>query len=108
MSDTLKIIFSALGALTLMLAIAFGLQVFGFVSFKFFAPKIVQVQTDVFKSSQAYQDGMATDLGDLKLQYESATDPGKQEAIRAIIKQRFASYDKNLLPPDLQAFYNSL
>lgn len=90
------------------LLLVFVLNIFGFSQYAFFAPKINAVQTKVFKQSQAYNDGMANDLGDLKLQYISATDPEKKDAIRAIILQRFASYDKTQLPPDLQNFYNSL
>ena len=95
-------------ALGLLLALTFSLNLFGFANYSFFAPKINQVQTNVFKQSQAYNDGMANDLGDLKIQYLDAKSQEQRDAIRAIIMQRFASYDKSSLPPDLQSFYNSL
>ena len=88
--------------------LGFVANAMGLANFAFFAPKIQQVQTNVFKEGQAYNDGMANDLADLQIKYMSAQDPAAKDAIRAIIKQRFASYDTSRLPPNLQTFYNSL
>lgn len=92
----------------LALASIFGLQYFGYASFSFFAPKYAQVQTDTFHNSQAYTDGMANDLGDLRLQYLGATTQEQKDAIAAVVRQRFAAYDKSKLPSELRDWYFSL
>lgn len=106
--EVLKVIGTFILVLVVIVAIGFGLRLAGFVSFSFFAPKVQQVQTNVFKEGQAYNDGMANDLADLQVKYMTATDPAVKDSIRAIIKQRFASYDTSRLPSNLQTFYNSL
>jgi len=103
-----KTIMLVIGVIILGVAGLFGLQMLGFASFSFFAPKMAEVQNEVFHNTQAYTDGMANDLGDLKIQYEMAPDQGRKDSIRAIIRQRFASYDKSKLPSELRDFYFSL
>lgn len=82
-------------------------NVMGFANFAFFAPKVEQVRFDTFKQSQAYNDGMLRDLQNLKLEYLKG-DADQKAALRGIVLQRFSVYDATKLPPDLQAFYNSL
>lgn len=103
-----KSIALVIGAILLGLGLLFGLQMFGFASFSFFAPKMAEVRNEVFHNTQAYTDGMANDLGDLKMQYEMAPDQARKDSIRAIVKQRFAGYDKSKLPADLRDWYFSL
>lgn len=79
-----------------------------FAMFSYFAPKVTAVQNQVFHESQQYNDGMASDLGDLMLQYKGAKTQEQKDAIRAVILQRYGRYDKSRLPSDLQEFYNSL
>ena len=106
--DTLKSI--SIGILILALVVGLGwlLKLNGFMSYQFFAPKVVAVQNQVFHESQAYTDGMANDMADLRLQYLMAKDAGSKDAIRAVILQRFASYPKDRLSPELRDFYNTL
>ena len=79
----------------------------GFFNYAFFAPKQEQVRYNVFKESQAYNDGMIRDLEDLKMTYQQADANGKT-ALKGTILHRFSIYDKNRLPADLQSFYNVL
>lgn len=74
----------------------------------FFAPKYAEVRNQTFKESQAYNDGMANDLGDLRLQYFAAKSQEHKDVLVATIKQRFGSYPKDRLPPELRDFYFSL
>ena len=106
--DALKLAGSMLAVIVVLLLLVFGMQLAGFASFAFFAPKVVAVQTQTFKQSQAYTDGMANDLGDLRLQYLGAKTQEQKDAIRAVILQRYNSYNKDQLPPDLRQFYFSL
>lgn len=71
--------------------------------YRFVAPARVAIDNRVFHSSQAYTDGMARDLDNLRLAYMSADQAGR-ETIRATIQHRFAGYDGSTLPPDLRSF----
>lgn len=69
----------------------------------FSAPTRVAIDNRVFHNSQAYNDGMARDLDNMRLEYAHADQAGK-DSIRATIRHRFAGYDVSRLPPDLQTF----
>jgi hypothetical protein len=70
-------------------------------------PANEQVRYNTFKQSQSYNDGMTTDLADLKRSYDAA-NPDQQAALRGVINARFASYDANRLPPELGSFLHSI
>lgn len=92
----------------IVIAVLLGLaNVLGFASFSFFAPKIEQVRYNTFKESQSYNDGMIRDLEDLKMEYFKASTEQK-EGLKAIILHRFAAFDINKMPDDLQIFYITL
>jgi hypothetical protein len=103
----IKGIFAGIGALVLFLAVIFGLNMFGFVNYSFFAPKYRQVDAEVFKQSEQYNDGMIRDLENLQMQYMSANTDQKA-ALKDIIIHRFSVYDTNKLPPNLFNFYTDL
>lgn len=75
--------------------------------YAFFGPRNEQVRYNIFKESQAYNDGMIRDLQELKRDYLAANDEQKG-ALKALTLHRFEVYDIKRLPPDLQAFYYSL
>lgn len=78
--------------------VAVGVGIYWFV-----APAKVAIDNRVFHQSQAYNDGMARDLDNMRLAYIQA-DPAGKDTIRATIKHRFAGYDASQLAPDLQTF----
>lgn len=86
------------GSLGLVAVAAVGTGLYWFT-----APAYVAIQNRTFHESQAYNDGMARDLDNMRLAYLSA-DAGAKAAIRATIQHRFAGYDADRLPLDLQAF----
>jgi hypothetical protein len=104
MKDYLKLMQYAIAVIVSIAFLGFVANSLGFVSFKFFAPKVEQVRYDTMKQSQAYNDGMLRDLQNLKLEYLRG-NPEQQAALRAIVIQRFSVYDTTRLPPDLQSFY---
>jgi hypothetical protein len=62
-------------------------------------------ETDVYYSSQAYIDGVAHDLGDLRLQYNTAKSSDEKSAIKSTIAHRYANFDKTKLrDAELQDF----
>jgi hypothetical protein len=102
-----KQIYYALGLLVSTLALIFFLSLAGFESYKYFAPKYRAVDTEVFKQSEQYNDGMIRDLEDLQMEYIKA-DKEHKDALRAIVLHRFSVYPEDKLPPNLRNFYNDL
>ena len=89
------------------LGLGFGLNYAGYLQYSFFAPKYEQVRNDTFKNSQAYNDGMVRELYKIKAQYLAADADGKT-ALKGYAQHEFSVYDRNRLPPDLQAFYDAI
>lgn len=102
-----KGILMVFGALVLFLAFIFGMNLFGFASYSFFAPKYRAVENQVFKESEQYNDGMIRDLENLQLEYIKSDDTGKQ-SLRAIVLHRFSVYPADRMPPNLRNFYEQL
>ena len=103
----IKGIFAGIGALVLFFGLIFGLNLFGFANYSFFAPKYRAVDAKVFKESEQYNDGMIRDLENLQMQYVQADDAHKA-LLKDIIIHRFSVYDQNRLPPNLWAFYQDV
>ena len=84
------------------------LAMFGsFFAYQYFAPKYRQVDNEVFKQSEQYNDGMIRDLENLQLEYINA-DKDHKDALRAITLHRFSVYPVDKMPPNLRNFYNEL
>ena len=84
------------------------LAMFGsFFAYQYFAPKYRQVDNEVFKQSEQYNDGMIRDLENLQLEYINA-DKDHKDALRAITLHRFSVYPVDKMPPNLRNFYNDL
>jgi hypothetical protein len=80
-----------------------------FFLYKAFAPKYEQVRYDVFKESQAYNDGMAQQLQSFWIDYTNPnTSPEHKQALASTILHRFADYDDSKLSPDLGNFLRQL
>jgi len=94
-------------AIAIGVAAIFGLSYLGYESYKFFAPKYRQVDNQVFKESEQYNDGMIRDLENLQMEYVKATAEQK-DALRAITLHRFSVYPEDKMPSNLRNFYNSL
>ena len=78
-----------------------------FFAYQYFAPKYRQVDNEVFKQSEQYNDGMIRDLENLQMEYINA-DAEKKVSLRAIVLHRFSVYPEDKMPPNLRNFYNSL
>lgn len=89
------------------LAAVFGISYGSYEMYKFFAPRYENVDRQVFKNTQGYNEGMVRDLENLKMQYETATEAQKL-ALKAVVIHRFSVYDRDRLPGNLQIFYDRL
>ena len=79
-----------------------------FFLFKVFAPKYEEVRRETFKQSQAYNDGMITELQNMWIEYNKSTTEEQKKALRSVILHRVKGYDENKLPNDLQIFIYNL
>ena len=102
-----KVIGCSALALIGILALCWFIQGSDFFLYRFFAPKYEQIRRDTFKQSQAYNDGMVTELQNMRFEYEQASENHKA-ALRSIILHRAASYDDSNMPSDLKAFIDRL
>jgi hypothetical protein len=103
----MKDIFAGITGIILAIGILFGISLLGFESYKFFAPKYRQVDNEVFKQSEQYNDGMIRDLENLQVEYING-DADKKQALRAIVLHRFSVYPEDKMPPNLRNFYEQL
>lgn len=85
-------------------AIVWGLNAFGLVTFRFFAPKYENARREVFEETKSYVHGMVQDLG--KYMYEWQTgDKETRLAIEAVIRVRYANFPASKVKdPALRAF----
>jgi hypothetical protein len=99
----MKSFMCVLGVLVAMFGITWAIEGNDFFLYKFFAPKEEQVRQDVFRNSQAYNDGVMQDLYNAQRDYLKGNNEQKV-AIRGLVLHRVSSYDLNKLPNDLHAF----
>jgi hypothetical protein len=97
--------FSFLGVVGFTVAFI-SLTFIGYSAYRIFAPLDEQVRYNTFKESQSYNDKVAQDLSEMMANYQT-TDADHQQAISQIVKQRYAGYDANKLPPTLHQFLTS-
>ena len=99
--------FSFFAMIVLYCAIIFGVAYGGYAMYSFFAPRYEQVRYNTFKESQSYNEGMTRHLYEIKRQYDAGAQEDKA-SLRLMAIHEFEVYDISRLPPDLQAFYNSI
>ena len=81
-----------------------------FFLYKFFTPKIVQVQREVFENSRSFNQGMVQELENMRFEYEKEKDLNAKVALKSIILHRASGYNLNnpIVPYDLRVFINNL
>lgn len=107
MRDVFKFFGAFLGVIFLGVLISWATMGNNFFLYKYFAPKTEQVRYDVFKQSQAYNDGMANQLEKYQAEWITST-PDQKLALKAIILEQFGSYNSNALPPTAYSFLQTV
>lgn len=108
MNDKMKYLLYGIGGLVILLIVIFVLEYAGLMNFKFFGVRQENARREVFKTSQAYNEGKAQDLAKYKLEYELAKDSTDKQIIKNMIIHSFADYDAKNLPSDLQVFLKEM
>ena len=104
MKDTIKYSIIALVGIAILTV---GLSFIGVLNFKIFGTAYENTRREVFKESQAYNEGMAQDISNIQQQYLTAT-PSQKDALAALILQRTSGYEINNLPSSQKAFIEKL
>lgn len=94
--------------IALVLAVLFGLNLFGLAQYSFFAPRMEAVRRDTMLQSRAYSEAATSELYSFKLQYVRAQSDDERATIKAYALHEASRFDKTRLPLDLQAFLMSL
>ncbi len=94
--------------LVLFCAVIFGLNLFGFAQYSFFAPKMEAVRRDTMLQSRAYGEAATRELYRLKLQYAQAKTDDERSTIAAFARHEATAFDRTLLPPDVQVWLNQI
>jgi hypothetical protein len=103
----LKIALSTIGGIVAILIIASGLQYWGLMNFKFFAPKYENAHRQVFEQTQSYVEGKRQDLTNYYDEWRKSDKDGK-ETIREVLLEDFANFDTSKLTPQEQQWYNQI
>lgn len=74
---------------------------------KVFAPKEEAVRRETFEQSKAYQEGVAQDLEQLRIEYARARSADERQAIAAAARHKASGYTGSL-PADVQAFVDQV
>lgn len=92
-------IFSSILIIGLLIGLSWGAEYLGIIKFGFFEPKKENIRREVFENTKSYVQGVAQDLGKYYQEYQEG-DLEKQEAIKNVIRMRFAEFDESKLQND--------
>jgi len=88
-------------------AFGFGARYVGMKMHGFFYPAYVEIETDAYRNTRSYIDGVTRDLRQLQREYNKADAAGKA-ALKTIIFQRADEIDRDKLPADVLRFLDSI
>lgn len=89
------------------LALVFGLNYFGLVSFRFFAPKYENARREVYENTQSYVEGKRQSIVKHYSEWRKS-DEDEKVAIRSIVLQEFANFDTELFTDQQRKWYNEI
>lgn len=93
-------------AVLLFLSVLRGMGFHGAAYNKYVGGALEDPRHSVFKNSQSYNDGMVTELQNMRFEYLRAL-PEQKEMLAGVIRHRAATFQGDM-PYDLRNFINSL
>lgn len=93
-------------AVLIFLTLLWGMGFHGAAYNKYVGGAVEDSRHSVFKNSQSYNDGMVTELQNMRFEYLKAT-PEQQQMLAGVIRHRVATFQGDM-PYDLRNFINSL
>jgi len=107
MKHILGWIIAGVAGLTLLIVVAFTLELGGLQWKAFFGPKHEAVRREVFKQTRSYNEAKEQELLKYRLEYLRADEDGKR-ALASTIRHAFADYDDTLLTEELRRFLREI
>lgn len=105
MKENWKIAGMSVGMFVGLILLVFILGGIGLGYKAFFAPKHAAVDRLVFEETQSFVHGKVQDLAKYKREYDAMTSLNDQQALRAVIGQQFAQFNKSkVVDPGLRQF----
>ena len=77
----------------IVVGLVFVVNEFEIFGIKFWGVRKANAQTEVFKQSQVFTDGMAQELAKYRHEWLNKTDPTEKTAIESVIRAQFANVD---------------
>lgn len=109
MKENLKIAGMSVSMFVGLILLVFILGGVGLGYKAFFAPKNAAIDRLVFEETQSFVHGKIQDLAKYKREYNELKSLNDQAALRAIINQQFAQFDKSKVQdPALRSFLVSM
>lgn len=103
----MKVFFSILGLLVVILALTWLTQGNSFFLYKVFAPEYANVQRQVFENTDSYKRGMIQNLNNWRVKFIESDSAGR-EGIASVILHEVAEFPIDSLPNNLRNFIDSL
>jgi hypothetical protein len=103
----MKVALACVGGLLLIVLLAWFFTMNDVALHAWTAPKVAQIDHDVYVQTDANRRGMAAQIEKEQIEYnhDNATD---KQALGALIVSQYAGYDISLLPESDQAFLQKL
>jgi len=96
-------------ALVIFLVASIGMNFAGIHINGFLNKERMNVETQVFRETQAYVQGKHQDLANYFKEYKKTEDPTEKAALKAIVGSQFADFDINTInSPTLRSFLVSM
>jgi len=73
------------------------LQMAGFISFGFFAPKVEEIRRQTFEESRAYREGIGRHLDGLCIEWMTATDPVVKGGLESALRHQLIGVPESAL-----------
>jgi hypothetical protein len=105
----MKTVFAVIGGGVLFVFLIVGLTEFGYRLDQHYAPREEQVRHDTFEQSQTYNEGVARDIANLRMEYQNpSTTQAQKDNIRDTVRERYGAYDPSKLSPANAAFLTQM
>ena len=78
--------------------------------YQFYAPKYEAVRRQTFEQTRSFNEGMAQDLDQLRIEYSRAKTQDEKDVIKSTVLHRTAGYDMTnpSIAPEIRDFVSSL
>ena len=85
-------------------AVLFGLPALGLFNLEFWGVKYEDARRNIYEETKSYKHGTIRDMQNLIMEFYSTDDDNQKQALKAVIRHRLASFDRQYLTPEIKDF----